>query len=237
MRMALIRANCPLQLASLSLGRAAQTRFISSSSRASVLQVPIKYGGKMQRYVPEEARNFVLPNGKLLTTQENIDFFKHHPTLDFDSSKLMRLADPDLKRSTHRYNTTISYSPLHIIHPHDLKYLDPRGHPRITRLQDLYERKLREEALWIITTAASPASAIVRSLTQRKLKAAVYQALEARGYKSGYRADREIRGTVWLFVHDPIVAAAHSPDDFGEALASFLDKRLSKPTGRDINTQ
>lgn len=184
----------------------------------------------MLRYVPEDATKFVSVRGPLRTTQANADFFVKHPNFDFDSSKMRRLVGSDIKRFSAEYGLVVAYSPRHIAHPHDLTFFDPRGHSRMLVLRDKYEKKLNEDSLWIIFTGGGVDSPIVRTMTLRRMKSALYAALLARGFeRTGKAKDREIRGTVWVYFQFPPKAAEKSPERFGAFMAKMLDEQFGRP--------
>lgn len=160
----------------------------------------------IRRFVPEDVKRFVKADGKLLTTRENKEFLLNYD-IEPDNGRMTRfLAGPDLHRIASDFNVTFAFSPNHVVHPHDLRYFEPRGHPLAAMKRAEYARKTREQPLWVMVTSAGGASAVVRTLTQRRLARAVHTALEAVGYQSapGLSPTKEIRGTFWATVHNPI---------------------------------
>ncbi|PTB70563.1 hypothetical protein BBK36DRAFT_1165087 [Trichoderma citrinoviride] len=176
----------------------------------------------------QEAKKFVKPDGRLLTNRENRDFFATY-NLEPDNGAARRLTTgPALQNASKAYNATIAFSPRHLIHPHDLRFFDPRGHPLAAARRDKYRRKTLEEPLWIMLTGAG-ASSVVRTLTQRRLKCAIYRSLEDLGFRNGVGNGKEIRGTLWITIHDPVKASKLSPWPFGEAVAKALASRCAQP--------
>ncbi|KAL7822859.1 hypothetical protein V8C26DRAFT_436974 [Trichoderma gracile] len=211
-------------------------RFASSSSptRGTPRQAPAPFQRKpllrdtIRRFIPEEAKKFVKPDGRLLTNRENRDFLTAH-NLEPDNGAARRLTTgPALQNASKAYNATIAFSPRHIIHPHDLRFFDPRGHPLAAARRAKYLRKTLEEPLWIMMTGAG-ASSVVRTLTQRRLKCAIYRCLEDLGFRNGVGDGKEIRGTLWITIHDPVKASKLSPWPFGEAVARALTSRCAQP--------
>ncbi|KAL7963215.1 hypothetical protein V8C34DRAFT_267524 [Trichoderma compactum] len=208
-----------------------QTRF---SSTKTPRQAPTTFQRKpvlrdtIRRFIPEEAKKFVKPDGKLQTTRGTRDLFLEH-NLEPDNGAARRLTTgPGLQNVSKAYHATIAFSPRHIIHPHDLRFFDPRGHPLAAARRAKYLRKSQQEPLWIMITAAGAAS-VVRTLTQRRLKSAIYRSLENLGFQNGVGVQKEIRGTLWITIHDPVVASKLAPEPFGEAVARALKSRCSQP--------
>ncbi|RFU71945.1 hypothetical protein TARUN_10317 [Trichoderma arundinaceum] len=207
---------------------------LSSSYTAAPRKGPLQAQKKpilrdtIRRFIPEEAKKFVKPDGRLYTTPESRDFFVTN-NIEPDNGAARRLTSgPGLQDASKAYNATIAFSPRHIIHPHDLRFFDPRGHPLAAARRAKYLRKSREEPLWIMITSAGAAS-VVRTLTQRRLKSAIYRSLEGLGLVGGAGSQREIRGTLWITLHDPVKASKLPPGPFGEAVAKALRSRCSQP--------
>jgi hypothetical protein len=182
----------------------------------------------IRRFIPEEAKKFVKPDGKLYTTRETRDFFVKH-NLEPDNGAARRFTTgPAIQNMSKAYHATTAFSPRHIIHPHDLRFFDPRGHPLAAARRAKYLRKSLEEPLWIMITGAGAAS-VVRTLTQRRLKSAIYRSLEDLGFRNGIGGQKEIRGTLWITLHDPVKASKLPPEPFGEVIAKALKSRCSQP--------
>lgn len=209
-------------------------RLASSAPRKSVAAAPrktINAGAKsVKRFIPEDVKRFIKSDGKLLTTRENRDFLLQYD-LEPDNGRMTKFTSgPDLSKLASDFNATFAYSPRHIIHPHDLRYFEPRGHPLAAMKRSEYVRKTREQPMWIMITSVGGASAVVRTLTQRRMTRAVYAALEKLGYggtDGGSRAN-SIRGTLWVTVHDPIKAARQSPERFGRIVGAALQRQCDK---------
>ncbi|UNI24358.1 hypothetical protein JDV02_010110 [Purpureocillium takamizusanense] len=219
------------KLASSSL---APLRLASTAAAAAPLRTPDnkpKTQQRVRRYVPEKVKSFVMNDGKLLTTRENWIFFLKHD-IEPDNGRMSQFfAGPDLQKVRKDFNVSLAFSPKHILHPHDLQWFDPRGHPLVAMKKADYARKASEQPLWIMVTTFGAGPAVVRNLTQRRLTRAVHTALEAMGYQSatGLSPTKEIRGTFWAIMHDPVKAAKHSAERFGEVVAAALDKECSRP--------
>lgn len=184
----------------------------------------------VRRFIPEDVKRFVKADGKLLTTRENKEFLLEND-LEPDNGRMTRFAaGPELHRLAADFNATFAFSPRHILHPHDLRYFEPRGHPLAAMKRAEYARRTREQPLWIMVTSVGGASAVVRTLTRRRLARAIHAALEAMGYRSapGSGPGREIRGTIWVTVHDPVKAARQSAERFGKVVAAALDRQCGQ---------
>ncbi|EQK98993.1 hypothetical protein OCS_05292 [Ophiocordyceps sinensis CO18] len=206
-------------------------RFTRPSTRENV------QGGKTQqrvgvaRYVAENARKFVKPHGTLLTTRENVRFLVEHD-IEPDNARMSPfMSQPEMRKISAEYRVRIAFSPRHVLHPFDMHYFDPKGHPLADMTRTRYARKKLEEPLWIMfTMRAAGVSAVVRVLTQRRLAGALHEALEGLGYSlaPGLGARKEIRGTLWISVLEPTATAAKPAKWFGKEVAAALDRECSR---------
>lgn len=78
-------------------------------------------------------------------------------------------------------------------------------------------------------TSAGAASTVVRVMTQRRLKSAIYRYLEDLGFPNGVGEHKEIRGTVWITLYDPVKASKLPPEPFAEAIARALRSNCAQP--------
>ncbi|KAM0458122.1 hypothetical protein ACHAO4_002848 [Trichoderma viride] len=183
----------------------------------------------IRRFIPEEAKKFIRPSGTLSTTPETAHFFHKH-NIEPDNGAARRFtAGPAIQNAAKAYNAVVAFSPRHIVHPHDLRFFDPRGHPLAAARRGKYLRKAHDEPLWIMVTSAGAASAVVRVLTQRRLKSAIYRCLEHLGFPNGVGEHKEIRGTVWITLYDPVKASKLPPEPFAEAVARALRSHCAQP--------
>jgi hypothetical protein len=172
----------------------------------------------------------VKADGKLMTTAQNRDFFLEHD-LEPDNGRMVRFsAGSELSRAASDFSAALAYSPRHIIHPFDLRFFEPRGHPLAPMKRAQYARKTQQEPVWIIITCLGGVSAVVRTLTRRRLMKCVYQALQELGYQSASPKGgaSKVRGTLWITVHDPIKAARQSSERFGRLIADALVKHCAR---------
>ncbi|KAG5928735.1 hypothetical protein E4U53_002594 [Claviceps sorghi] len=189
--------------------------------------------GTVKRFVPDDMKRFVQPNGKLMTNREMRDFLVEND-IEPDNGRMMRLsAGAELSRVISDFNVQFAYSPKHILHPQHLRFFEPRGHPLAPKIRADYARKKQEQPLWIFVTTFGSSSAVVRSLMQRRLTRSVYQALDELGHQtttSGSAAAGKVWGTLWITLHDPCKAARQSTERFGwvvaNALAAHCDRQL-----------
>lgn len=180
----------------------------------------------VKRFIPEEVKNFVKADGKLLTTPQNRDFLLKHG-LEPDNGRMIRFnGGSELSRAASDFSATLAYSPRHIIHPFDLRYFDPRGHPLAPMKRAKYAQKTWQEPMWIMITSVGSMSAVVRTLTRRRLTRHVYEALHTLGYRPGSQdgVASIVWGTLWITIHDPVKAATQSPERFGCLVADALVK-------------
>ncbi|KAM4064890.1 hypothetical protein HRG_004756 [Hirsutella rhossiliensis] len=187
--------------------------------------------GGVQRYVAEDARKFVKTSGTLLTTRENVRFLLEND-IEPDNARMRPFtSQPEMRKISAEYRAKIAFSSRHVLHPFDMKYFDPKGHPLAAMTRSRYARRKLDEPLWIMfTTRAAGASAVVRGLTQRRLAGALHGALEELGYTlaPGLGARKEIRGTLWISLLDPIATAAKPAQRFGKEVAAALDRECSR---------
>lgn len=188
-------------------------------------------GATFKRFIPHETQKFYKQSGQLLTTDENVDFFQRYPNLEPDNGKLVPLkGGPELRDVTARYGIRVAFSPRHILHPHHLVYFDPRGHPLTPSIRAKYARKTTEEPLWAVSVGFMTGSAVVSMLPRRTIKGSVFRRLEELGYKNGVAEGKEIRGTLWLMLLDPLKTVQYEADGFGRVVADVLDQRYSRRT-------
>ncbi|KAG6006177.1 hypothetical protein E4U21_007287 [Claviceps maximensis] len=185
----------------------------------------------VKRFVPEEIKRFVQPDGKLMTNRETRDFLLEYD-IEPDNGRMIRFtAGPELSRVAADFNVQLAYSPKHVLHPQHLRFFEPRGHPLAFKMRSHYARRKQEQSLWIFATAHGGTSAVVRSLTQRKLTRHVYEALDELGYKtttsSGSAAGCKVWGTLWITLSDPCKAGRQSPERFGRVVANALARRCN----------
>ncbi len=188
-------------------------------------------GATFKRFVPYETHKFYKKTGQLLTTAENVDFFHRYPNLEPDNGKLRPLrGGPELHDVTSRYAIKAAFSPRHILHPHHLVYFDPRGHPLMPSIRAKYARKTIEEPLWAVAVGFMTGSAVVSMLPRRMIKGSVFRRLEELGYKNGVAEGKEIRGTLWLMLQDPLKTVQYEAEAFGRVVADVLDQNYSRKT-------
>ncbi|KAF4124583.1 hypothetical protein GMORB2_5249 [Geosmithia morbida] len=210
-------------------------RLLSTSAR---LEAAGGGGGGPRRLIPEECKPYYHPNGQLQTTQANVDFLQRH---NITHDNAVAHASPHHRNSPHRglfnrLGVAVNFTGAHLISPYDLHFLDPRGHAMASKQRQRYGDMSRHQPLWLITTCTGGARAVVRHTIQQRLRAALYLALQARGYdrfgrgsttaaNAAARAKRPIVGTLWIHVRDPIraVSSEVSKEAFGRAVVDLLE--------------
>ncbi|OAA42744.1 hypothetical protein NOR_04875 [Metarhizium rileyi] len=204
--------------------------WLSKSFQRSAADVARSPGFKRQptklntirRFIPDEVKQFVKTNGKLLTTPENRDFILENK-LEPDNGRMICFSGGlELSRAASACNATIGYSPRHVIHPFDLRYFDPRGHPLAPMKRAQYVQKTREKPMWIFVTCVGSFSAVVRTSTGRRLTKCIYEELHRFGYPSHDGVASKIRGTLWITIHDAVKAATYTPERFALLVARAL---------------
>ncbi|EGX90124.1 hypothetical protein CCM_06543 [Cordyceps militaris CM01] len=186
------------------------------------------------RMLSADVAKFMRPrDGHLTTTPASAGFFRAHPTVEHDHGTMVRLDDDAIRQLDRAYGVRLAWSPRHVVHPHRLRFFDPRGHPLAPKLRSDLARKTRETALWAFATATGGVSAVVWQLTKRELLRAVFRGLAARGYdEHGRKADgTELHGTLWLTLWQPQHARRLPPDRFGEVVAETLDRHYATRAG------
>lgn len=185
----------------------------------------------IKRFVPLEAHKFFKNDGQLTTSAENVSFFKRYTNVDPDHGKCVPLqGGPELRDVLKKYAVKAAFSPRHIIHPHHLFYFNPAGHPFMSAVRAKYARKTMEEPLWAITVGTMTGSTVASVLPRRRIKGSVFRALGEMGYKNGVAEGKEIRGTLWLMLNDPLKTAQLEAEEFGKVVAAVLDERYSRRT-------
>ncbi|KAG5975107.1 hypothetical protein E4U58_002101 [Claviceps cyperi] len=181
----------------------------------------------VKRFIPADVVGFMRQDGKLLTDQPGQDFLIKYG-IEPDNGRMVRLQGGwELSSVQKDYAVQLGYSPRHVLNPFDLRYFQPRGHPLRPKIKSDYARMTQERPLWIFATVSGGASAVVRNVVQRKLTRAVYEALNKIGYHPSMPGGSspegaQIRGTLWMSIHDPCKAAAQSRERFGTVVAGAL---------------
>ena len=110
-----------------------------------------------------------------MTTPENVAFFLEHD-IEPDNGRMARFTpDAELVRIASDHGINFYFSDKHIVHPHDLRFFEPKGHPMAAMKRAKYARKKREQSLWVMVTGRGGAAAVVRSLTLRPFAKEIHQ--------------------------------------------------------------
>lgn len=176
--------------------------------------------------ITDDCKQFLRPDGRLSTTQENMDFLAKYD-LEHDTSKFIYLKkNSEMKTIASEFGVTLMFCPRHLIQPHHLKYFDPRGHPLAGVQRARLASMAETQPLWLMTNCVGGPKATVRITATRRLRSSLYTALQAKGYdKFGKGADRELKGTLLISLQNPAKAVLQQMDRFGPALVRQLEEQ------------
>ncbi|KAG9258676.1 uncharacterized protein F5Z01DRAFT_643882 [Emericellopsis atlantica] len=186
-----------------------------------------------KRLRPSDADNFYNDRtGDLMTTPENKAWFEKYPSIHHDNG----IASPLRMNNEEKgvmidYRVTLRFTPKHLIHPYQLGFLDPKGHPKALAQRLRYAEKTLKEPLWIVCTGYGQVIPVVKSMAKRRVHAAICAALQRRGYDAhGKKADgKHIRGTLWLTLKEPLrTVDRRNLDEFGERAVDMLLRGLDQ---------
>lgn len=182
----------------------------------------------MPRYVNSDNRGFCkISDGSLVTTQQNIDFLREYD-IEHDNGVAIYLASPELNRVSSGFNIKFAFTPKHVLNPHHIQYFHPGGHPYAAKVHADYALRKRNEPLWLWIVLKAAGSSVVRTILHRRLKSAVFRALEKKGYgRAGNGKDglEPINGTLILTLHDIILAVNQPEEQLGQAVANVLHEQ------------
>ena len=220
-------------------------RLASNTAKPRVRHNQHSQSKPLGRLLPEKIRTWYFTDGVVRTNKENREFLLRHD-IELDNGLVQRLPNTaGLKEVCRRFAVMVGFSPRHVVAPQHLIYFSPFGHGSARHAQAKYARMSLEEPLWIITSIHSSDAAVVRLTAQRRLVGAVCKALEAMGYgRRGLAGGghAEIRGTLWIKIHDPVVAVNQPAKVFAQAIIPALQRACqaaesSRPGGGDDNPQ
>jgi hypothetical protein len=185
---------------------------------------------KIKSFIPLEVHTFIRqPGNQLRTTRENVDFLRKYD-IDHDNGKSVTMNSSAALRRELKGHFQLAWSPRHIIKYFDLKYLTPRGHPLAPLFRDRCKKAATEQPLWLHVTSRGGPPAVVRHTASRRFKAAILKGLEEMGYTPNGQAvggNREIRGTLWISIFDPVKAANLPAAKIGKLIAEDLHANYS----------
>lgn len=180
----------------------------------------------MRRIRIASSRDWYSPDGAVSTTSENQAFFRSH-NIAIDNGKAYRLREPNESgRLLGKHGIRANFHPHHLVHPYQIEFLDPRGHPLAEQKRKEHLEKHETQPLWSIITAMSPKDkAIVRTRAQRRLRASLWAGLERAGYnKYGAGDGKMIYGTACFAVVEPLrYMNMQSGEDIGDAMVKLLE--------------
>ena len=191
----------------------------------------------IRRMVPEGCKPFFRSDGTLTTTQTNLNFLREYD-ITHDNGEVSRTPPHGAGKAPYaqfaKFGVMVNFTPKHVISPYHVAFLDPRGHPLAPQHRERYANKALTQPIWFITTSTSSAKAVVRITAQRRIRAAVYMALQTKGYdKFGKGQHGDIKGTVWMHVVDPLRAVSNPDKEaFGRSVVEVMEAVQKRKTGR-----
>ncbi|VUC33179.1 unnamed protein product [Clonostachys rosea] len=186
------------------------------------------------RFITEECKSFYFPDGRLWTTPENTKFLAKYG-IEYDVSRATVPAmNYEMREIVRKFRATLSFSPSHIIDPFWVKYLDPRGHPLGASYKAKWAQWSQERPLWMICSVTGGPKRVVRLRAMRRVRHALYTALEERGYdKYGNgKGKRSITGTLRVHLNDPLQAVSVPSHELGPPLVKLLERLTSQTQPR-----
>lgn len=198
------------------------------AARASTpAERPARKVAKNHRIMVTRTKNSFMRDGSFLMAPHVAEFFTRYD-LEHDTANTQRMQSDsaDMRTVRSRFGLVPSWTPKHLVDPYKLDVFAPRGHA----LQAQAMARLRERAearpLWILTTFAPGTQQTIRFTLGKRLRAAIYIALEEKGYDMyGYKPDGTmIRGTLWLHAPEPIKAVNERKELFGPPMVRLLEE-------------
>lgn len=173
-------------------------------------------------WVPSGAKRFIR-NGRLQTTPDVWEFLQT-TGIEIDNSKANFLSlAPENRHITDTFSCKLMFSKYHIIHPHHLIYLQPRGHPFIEGIKSKYREKKEKQPLWLYFIPRNKDTGLVRSLGHRRLAREFWTALEEL-----QDPNMKVTGTVLVTTYDGKKAASSPAVQFGKALADAVVRQYRR---------
>ncbi|KAF7536241.1 hypothetical protein G7Z17_g13077 [Cylindrodendrum hubeiense] len=167
-------------------------------------------------YVPAAAKTFIR-GGKLQTTPDVWEFLQG-TGIEFDNSKANSLfLAPEHRHIPQTFSCKFTFSKLHIMHPHHLFYLQPRGHPFIEGIKYKYRQKKETQPLWLYFIALNGDTGLVRTLGHRRLAREFWTALQELE-----DPNMKVTGTIIVTMFDSKKAASSPAVQFGKPLAEAV---------------
>ncbi|CAM1502135.1 Fc.00g041190.m01.CDS01 [Cosmosporella sp. VM-42] len=181
--------------------------------------------------IPQQARRFIHGKDNLLKTTPDTWAFLQETGIEYDNSKAstLYLGREDAARISNDFTTRVMFTSRHIMHPHDLEYLDPREHPLTETMKAKYRKMIKDEPLWVIMTSANAQPGLIKSIGHRRLKAAFWTAMNELGYERFPEPGAPcISGTLLVTIRDTAKAANSPAQIFGKAVAEALHRERIK---------
>ncbi|KAI9904048.1 hypothetical protein N3K66_000577 [Trichothecium roseum] len=221
------------------------------AARASApAERPARKVAKNHRIMVTRTKNSFMRDGSFLMSPHVAEFFTRYD-LEHDTANTQRMQSDsaDMRTIRSRFGLVPSWTAKHLVDPYKLDIFAPRGHALQAQMMARLRERAETRPLWILTTFAPATQQTIRFTLGKRLRAALYLALEEKGYDMyGYKPDGTmIRGTLWLHAPEPIKAVNERKELFGPPMVRLLEEacgltRSSKGTSsgrgpRDGNTR
>lgn len=210
----------------------ARPRLLFFSTEA---RVPVKRRF-CRTYIQDDAKAFIRPDGRLFASPR-IKGFLALCNLDWDTSRIWYIdRAPDMPLFN-KLGISPRFTDRHMVMGKDLKYLNPAGHPLQEAWMANMAHMARTQPLRVWTTVPNEAKAVVRLSATRGLRSMLWAALEGSGYDMYGKAKqgsgkRDLIGTLWLHVLDPLKVFGEGKERFGRAMVQELERQTAQKSQR-----
>jgi hypothetical protein len=155
-------------------------------------------------------------------------------SIEWDHAKATSFGPSDLvARRLKRVLTgaiRITWTPLHILHPYELKYMCGWGHPLAPMKREEWIKANMERPLWLHFTDLQGGPSCLRRVPMKRLKRAILAKLLERDFAADGKA---VDGNeqIWGTMHITILSSARllklNMDELGDLIASGLTEKRS----------
>lgn len=185
-------------------------------------------GSAVRRVRPIGTDSFYDRDGHIRTTPENKDFLQT-TGIAVDNGKTRKLND--VSGVLRKHGVVVAFHPQHLVHPFQIDFLDPRGHPAAGYKRAQLLEQHNTQALWSMAMAMSKGvKAIVRTRAQRRVRSSLYGGLLRAGYdKYGVGKGKRIYGTVWFIMQEPLKYINMAPsEEVGDTIVKILEAEMTE---------
>ena len=189
-------------------------------------------GNAVRRVRPIGTDSFYDRDGHIRTTPENKDFLQT-TGIAVDNGKTRKLND--VSGVLRKHGVVMAFHPQHLVHPFQIEFLDPRGHPAAGYKRAQLLAQHNTQALWSMSMAMSKGvKAIVRTRAQRRVRSSLYGGLLRAGYdKYGIGNGKRIYGTVWFIMQEPLKYINMPPsEEVGDTIVKVLEAEMMEQQTR-----